>query len=189
MELKKRQILLKAEKHTFKVICDPNLPKEQTYLNWPETLKLIFEKVNKSLKSYYAKRNDPIIESTTTPLKKDRAFFTKSLQLSEFSPMESFYMEKVHAYEMNGHMKQILLLIHNETMFFLFMYSDKFYMQTVNVIEDIESIYVSDVCYGAQYQGIIDDQLMQPNSVDEFNRRFKDVSKSMDIRRESFPEA
>ena len=53
LEQKKKMILLRSEKNTFKIICDPELPKDQTFLDQPQTLKLIFDKINKVLKTFY----------------------------------------------------------------------------------------------------------------------------------------
>ena len=53
LESKKKLIFQRLNRSTFKIICNPHLPKDQTFLDNPQTLKKIFDNMNNVLKAFY----------------------------------------------------------------------------------------------------------------------------------------
>jgi len=53
VEAQRKEILKKCQTHPFKIICDPQLPNEQTYVGRQQAYDLIFEKLNSALKNFY----------------------------------------------------------------------------------------------------------------------------------------
>lgn len=71
-------------------------------------------------------------------------------RISEKSPEDAFYLEKLHVWESQNIQKQILLLVHGTNMYFFYMFKEIFYMKPLCILKDIKQLIACDMNYSQE---------------------------------------
>ena len=113
-ELLEKQKQIREKGHTYNIITDTSLKTNEIYRD-EQTLAKLFQNANKVV--FGAAEANQALSPSTENLK--------------------LYTEKVTIWE-KGILKDILIVIYNFTMYFIFLEKDIFFMKPINILTDIE---------------------------------------------------
>lgn len=133
-----QQQAIEAKGHAYNLVFDDAQPTNLMYKNFPDKREKLMANANKVVKSnikIYSKLatgedSQPLALQTLVP---EDAFLNGKAGKFEL------YTEKIHIYEKNI-LKEILLVIYQNEMSFIYLEKDIFFMKPVNICTDIEEV-------------------------------------------------
>ena len=133
-----QQQAIEAKGHAYNLVFDDTQPTNLMYKSFPEKRQKLMANANKVVKSnigIYSKfttgeDSQPLALQTLVP---DDVFLHGKAGKFEL------YTEKIHIYEKNI-LKEILLVIYQNEMSFIYLEKDIFFMKPINICTDIEEV-------------------------------------------------